>query len=91
MSLLEDYPNVYVDLSITNSILPIEDYEKALVRLVASGFGNRIMLGSDNVPLDIILKRLNSIKSISKKQRAAILYDNAANFLNLSEAERHGH
>ncbi|GAB5378821.1 MAG: hypothetical protein Alis3KO_02450 [Aliiglaciecola sp.] len=91
LSLLEDYPNVYVDLSITNSILPIEDYEKALVRLLESGFGNRIMLGSDNVPLDIILKRLNSIKSISEKQRAAILYDNAANFLNLSEAERDGH
>lgn len=91
LSLLEDYPSVYVDLSITNSVLPLKDYEDSLLRLINSGFGNRIMLGSDNIPLETILERLNSLKSISTRQRTAILYDNAANFLGLSEAERRKH
>jgi hypothetical protein len=91
LSLLEDYPSVYVDLSITNSVLPLKDYEDSLLRLINSGFGNRIMLGSDNIPLETILERLNSLKSISTSQRTAILYDNAANFLGLSEAERRKH
>lgn len=85
LDLLADYPNVYVDLSITNSVLPIEQYESALNRLIDAGFGNRIMLGSDNVSLGLILERLESLESISDGQRAAILYDNAAQFFGLAQ------
>lgn len=91
LSLLEDYPSVYIDLSITNSVLPLKDYEDSLLRLINAGFGNRIMLGSDNIPLETIIERLTSLKSISTSQRTAILYDNAANFLSLSEALRRKH
>ncbi len=83
LKLLSDFPNVYVDLSITNSVLPIELYEVALNRLIEAGFGDRIMLGSDNISLHLILTRLQSLKSISAQQRRAILYGNAARFLEL--------
>ncbi len=85
LDLLADYPNVYVDLSITNSVLPIEQYESALNRLIDAGFGNRIMLGSDNVPLELILERLESLETINDQQRVAIQYNNAANFFGLTQ------
>lgn len=91
LSLLRDYPSVYVDLSITNSVLPMKNYEDALLLLINSGFADRIMFGSDNVHIDVILKRLNSVKNISTKQRRAILFDNAARFLGLSETEQQKH
>lgn len=91
LSLLRDYPNVYVDLSITNSLAPIEAYEAALTRLIDAGFENRIMLGSDNLPMSLLLERLDQIDGLSERQRRAILYDNAADFLNLNEDTRRAH
>ncbi|MCR9078363.1 MAG: amidohydrolase family protein [Hyphomonadaceae bacterium] len=91
LSLLSDYPNVYLDLSITNSLLPIEVYENSLVRLIEAGFEDRVMLGSDNVPIALILERLEEIEIISDRQRAAILYENAAEFLDLDADTRRKH
>lgn len=91
LSLLSDFPNVYLDMSITNSLLPAEAYEAGLVRLIDAGFGDRIMLGSDNVPLALILGRLSEIEGISDLQRSAILYDNAADFLELDGETRRKH
>ena len=91
LALLSDYPSVYVDLSITNSVAPIEEYETALKKLIDAGFGDRILFGSDNLPVDLILGRLNDITTISEDQRRDILYNNAANFLGLSEDMRRSH
>ncbi|MCR9225066.1 MAG: amidohydrolase family protein [Hyphomonas sp.] len=91
LSLLSDFPNVYLDMSITNSLLPVEAYEAGLVRLVDAGFGDRIMLGSDNVPLALILGRLSELEGVSDLQRSAILYDNAADFLELDGETRREH
>ncbi len=91
LALLADYPNVYLDLSITNSVLPIEVYETAIIRLVDAGFGDRIMFGSDNMPVNPILERMNAIESLSSTQRRDILYNNAANFLRLSPELRRRH
>lgn len=85
LSLLSDYPNVYVDLSITNSVLPIDDYKDALRRLIDAGFEDRIMFGSDNLSIAMIVDRLNSIEELSEEQRRAIFYGNAARFLKLSD------
>lgn len=84
IALLEDYPNVYVDLSITNGAMPIEQYEAALAKLIAAGFADRIMFGSDMVPVDTIIERMNAIEWLTPEQRRAILHDNAARFLRLA-------
>lgn len=91
LSLLRDYPNVYVDLSITNSLAPIQAYEAALTRLIDAGFEDRIMLGSDNLPISLLLERLGQIEFLSEQQRRAMLYDNAADFLNLDAETRRAH
>ena len=86
LALLRDYPNVYVDLAITNGAMPHEQYEATLRQLVDAGFGDRIMFGSDNLPIAPILDRLHGIEWLTEAQRRAILYDNAARFLRLDEA-----
>ena len=51
------------------------------------------MFGSDNLPIAPILDRLDRIEWLTRAQRRAILYDNAARFLRLDEetiARHHG-
>lgn len=86
LALLRDFPNVYVDLSITNGAMPPAQYEATLRELIDAGFGDRIMFGSDNLPVAGILARLGRIEWLTAAQRRAILYDNAARFLRLDEA-----
>jgi len=86
LALLRDYPNVFLDLSITNGGMAFEQYEATLRDLVDAGFGDRIMFGSDNLPLAPILSRLDRIEWLTAPQRRAILYDNAARFLRLDAA-----
>ena len=86
LALLREFPNVYVDLSITNGAMPQAQYEATLRELVDAGFGDRIMFGSDNLPVAPILARMREIAWLTDAQRRAILYDNAARFLRLDEA-----
>lgn len=86
LALLRDYPNVHLDLSITNSVMPIGQYEAALAKLIGAGFGDRIMFGSDNLPIAPILERLRSFGWLREEQRRAILHDNAARFFGLDLA-----
>lgn len=86
LALLRDYPNVYLDVSITNGAMPVEQYEATLKRLIDAGFGDRIMFGSDNLPIAPILERMSSFGWLSEAQRRAILYDNAARFFRLKDA-----
>lgn len=83
LALLNDYPNVHLDLSITNGAMPVEQYEAALRRLIDAGFGDRIMFGSDNLPVEPILERLRGFAWISDSQREAILRGNASRFFRL--------
>lgn len=91
LALLKDYPNIYIDLSITNGAMPIEQYAETLKTLIDAGFENRIMFGTDNISPKKILSRFNSLEFLSKKQRNAILYDNAARFLKLDEDTKKAH
>ena len=83
LALLRDYPTVYLDLSITNGAMPVEQYESALRRLIDAGFGDRIMFGSDNLPVAPILERLRGFAWLSDAQRQAILSGNASRFFRL--------
>lgn len=85
MALLADYPNVYLDLSITNGAMPPAQYEAALAKLIEAGFGDRIMFGSDNLPLEPILARIDAVEWLSEDQKRAILYDNAARFFRVGD------
>ncbi|MEQ8178180.1 MAG: amidohydrolase family protein [Amphiplicatus sp.] len=83
LSLMRDYPNVYADMTIVNSIVPVEVHAAALRRFIDEGFADRIMFGTDNMPATAIVARLDGFDFLTPEQRRAILYDNAARFLRL--------
>ena len=95
MGLLHAHPQVYVDISVINWALPQEEFYSYLKRLVQAGFTDRIMYGSDQMIWpQSISKSIDSIKAapfLSEEQKRAILYDNAARFLQLDKDIIHSH
>lgn len=86
IALLRDHPSVYVDMTIMNSIAPAPAHEAVLKSLVDAGFGDRILFGSDNLPVGMIVERMEAIDWLTPEQRHAIYYGNAARFLRLDPA-----
>jgi imidazolonepropionase-like amidohydrolase len=89
VALLYGHPNVYVDVAALENptIVPREGYLRYLRALVESGFGKRIMFGSEFTNLfgagvDAIL----AADFLSVDQKADILCNNAARFLRLDNA-----
>jgi hypothetical protein len=86
LALLYAHPNVYVDVAVLqfDVVMPKPAYLRYLRSLVESGFGKRIMFGSDFANLqalgiDIILEA----EFLTAEQKADILCNNAARFLRL--------
>lgn len=86
IGILQRHPNVYVDFSVLNSLFDEAAHEAALRRFIEAGVADRIMFGSDNMPVGPIITRLESFDFLTAEQRRGIFYDNAARFLCLDEA-----
>ena len=90
-ALMYAHPNVYVDVAVVNWILPQEEFNSYLKTLINSGFGNRIMFGSDQMvwpeTIDIAVETVNSTDFLTLEQKEDIFYDNAAKFLGLTDDE----
>ena len=84
------HPQLYVDVSAINWVLPKAELHSYLRTLVDAGFGDRIMFGSDQMvwpqTISIAIESVNS-SDLSLAQKAAIFYENAARFLGLTERE----
>lgn len=87
IELMKTYTNVYTEMSILNSIMPPEMHEAGLRAILDAGLGDRVMLGSDNLPLAPIIERIESVPFLTEQQKRGIYYDNAARFLRLSESD----
>jgi len=86
ISLLRAYPNVYVDMSVLNSVGPRTLHDASLRRLAEAGLAGRIVLGSEDHDYSPIIKRIEGAAFLTPKQRRGIYYDNAARFLRLDRA-----
>lgn len=91
IAMMFTYPNLYVDVSCNNWAFPRAQFHDALKRMVDAGLGKRILFGSDqmNWP-DAIGEAIKSIETapfLTEEQKRDILYNNAARFLRLSEAD----
>lgn len=90
-ALMYMYPNVYVDISVLNWILPQKEFENYLKSLITAGFGKRILFGSDQMvwpeTIDDAVQSVNSAQFLSYEQKEDIFFDNAAEFLQLEEQE----
>lgn len=83
------HPQLYIDIAAIDWILPKAEFHNFLKGLVDSGFGKRIMFGSDQMvwpeTIDIAVDAVNSADFLTLKQKEDIFFNNAARFLNLSE------
>jgi predicted TIM-barrel fold metal-dependent hydrolase len=86
-ALLNVYPQVYVDTSAIDWLVPKEEFYNYLHSLLIAGFGTRIMYGSDQmiwedaIPLSI--KNIEEASFLSTKEKDDIFYNNAAKFFDL--------
>jgi len=91
LALLYVYPQVYVDVSVIDYMLPRKEFYHYLQRLAEAGFGKRIMFGSDQMvwpkAIEIAIENIEAAAFLSQEQKRDILFNNAARFLRLSDIE----
>lgn len=89
VAVLYAWPQVHVDVGVLAFLLPRAEFHRYLRRLVESGFGNRVMFGSDQMvwpgTIPIAIDAIESADFLTEAQKRAIFYDNAARFLRLGE------
>lgn len=81
LALLRDFPGVYLDMSVLNSVGPEDLHDASLRAIVDAGFADRIVLGSDDQDLAAVIARIEDAEFLTADQRRGIYYDNAARFL----------
>lgn len=94
-ALMYAHPNIYVDIAVVNWILPQTEFEDYLQSLITSGFGDRIMYGTDQMvwpeTIDIGIQSVKAADFLTLEQKEDIFYDNAARFLGFSEEQIQKH
>lgn len=90
-ALMYAHPNVYVDIAVTNWILPQKEFNNYVKALIDAGFGNRIMYGTDQMiwpdVITVGIETVNNADFLTYEQKEDIFFDNAADFLGLKESE----
>lgn len=83
IALMRDFPTIYVDMSVLNSVGPRALHDASLRRLIDAGLADRIVLGSDDQDYGLIIERIEGAAFLTQAQRRGIYYDNAARLLGL--------
>lgn len=91
IAILWTYPQVYIDTGVISFAIPRREFHRYLQRIVEAGFGKRVMFGSDQMnwpgAIERAIEAIETAAFLSADQKRDILYNNAARFLRLSEAE----
>jgi uncharacterized protein len=91
IAMMFTHPNLYVDVALNNWGFPRAQFHDELKRLVDAGFGKRILFGSDQMywpgGIGAGIASIETAPFLDAGQKRDILYNNAARFLRLGEAE----
>ena len=91
LAVLYAHPQVHVDIGVIVYTQPRAAFYRFLQGIVEAGFGDRVMFGSDQMVWPEVIERavaaIEEAPFLTEGQKRAILYDNAARFLRLSEEE----
>ncbi len=91
IAMMFTHPNLYIDISCNNWAFPRAQFHDALKRFVDAGLEKRILFGSDQMywpdAIGESIKAVEQAPFLSAGQKRDILYNNAARFLRLGEAE----
>lgn len=89
LALMYAHPQVYVDTGVIIFTQPRPAFYRYLQRIVESGFGKRVMFGSDQMVwpgvIDRSIKVIEDAPFLSEGQKRDILYNNAARFLRIEQ------
>lgn len=90
-ALLFTYPHVYVEVGILANLEPRPAFYRFLQGIVESGYGDRVMFGSDGTVwpslIEVAVEAIAEAPFLNHEQKRDIFYNNAARFLRLSESE----
>lgn len=91
IAMLYSHPQLYVDIAPNDWGFPRAHFYSQLKRLVDAGFGTRIIFGSDQMiwprTIEVAVRTIADAPFLSERQQRDILYNNAARFLPLTDAE----
>lgn len=91
LAALYAHPQLHVEVGVVVFSRPREDFYRYLRAMVEAGFEDRIMFGSDQMvwpgAIEHAVRVIESAPFLTDRQKRAILYDNAARFLRLSDEE----
>ncbi|WP_418602996.1 amidohydrolase family protein [Hwangdonia sp.] len=90
-ALMYAHPQVYVEVGVIAWALPRKEFHNFLKGLIDAGQGKKIMFGTDQMiwpeTITDCVEAINSAEFLTLEQKADIFYNNAAEFLGLSEEE----
>lgn len=91
LAVLYAHPQVHVDIGVIVYTQPRAAFYRYLQRIMESGFGSRVMFGSDQMVWPGAIERaiavIDEAPFLSKQQKRDIFYNNAARFLRFSSEE----
>ncbi|OFW11984.1 MAG: metal-dependent hydrolase [Acidobacteria bacterium RIFCSPLOWO2_12_FULL_66_10] len=91
LAVLYAHPQVHLDTGVIVFTESRPAFYRYLQAIVEAGFANRVMFGSDQMVWPGVIERaietIESAPFLSEQQKRNILYNNAARFLRLGEAE----
>jgi uncharacterized protein len=91
LAVLWAHPQVHVDVGVISFALPRPAFHYYLRRIVESGFGRRVLFGSDQMvwpgALEVAIESIETADFLTEAQKRDIFYHNAARFFRLSDDE----
>jgi predicted TIM-barrel fold metal-dependent hydrolase len=89
IAIMHMYPQVYADLGVLDWARPREEFHEYLRTLIRSGFGKRLMFGSDQMvwpeAIGMAVEGIESAAFLTADQKRDIFYNNAVRFFRLDE------
>src|SRR5918995_1241665 len=87
IAIMHMYPQVYADLGVLDWARPREEFHEYLRAFIRSGFGKRLMFGSDQMvwpeAVGMAVEGIDSATFLTAEQKRDIFYNNAVRFLRL--------
>lgn len=87
-AILNVYPQVYADIGVIDWLRPVAEFYSYLKSFIESGFGKRIMYGSDQMAwedaIPLAIKNVENAPFLTEEQKQDIFYNNAAKFYNIN-------
>ena len=91
IAIMYTYPNVYIDIGGSTWAYSPQFFHAQLKKFIDAGFGKRILFGSDQMRwpelITMSIEIVEQTPFLSEEQKRDIFYNNAAQFLRLSDKE----